>query len=106
MGWTGPDVAGWFPLHTGSFPLPSTEYCGAQAEAGEWLCLTDLSHPEAVLCPPETAFTQGLGAGRACLHREAQDTGSHSCGKKRRKRRRLTEVHFSSSGAFSVPLHE
>lgn len=73
LGRTGPDVAGWLPVYTRSIPLPSTHPCGAQAQAGERLCVTGrrtsnrhLSHPETVTSPaPQTSYTQGLGAERA-----------------------------------------
>lgn len=72
MGWTGPHVAGWFPVYTRSFPLPSTHPCGAQAQAGERLRVTGcrssnrhLSHPETVTSPVfRDSFTLGLRAER------------------------------------------
>lgn len=58
MGWTWPYVAGWVPVHTRPVPLPPTHTCGAQAQAGERLCVTGrctcnthLSHPETVTSP-------------------------------------------------------
>lgn len=64
MGRTGPYVAGWFLVHTGSFSLPSTNPRGAQTPAGERLRVTGcstsnrhLSHPETVMSPePETVL--------------------------------------------------
>lgn len=112
VGWTGPYVAGRFSVHTRSFPLPSTHPRGAQAQAGERLCLTGrrtsnrhLSHPETVMSPvPETVLPRD--SARWIWHR---DTTGHwlSLTRTWQKRWHLTEDDFSSSGAFlSVPLHE
>lgn len=55
LGWTGPDVAGWLPVYTGSFSLPATHPRGAQAQAGERLCVTRRRTFNRHLSPPETA---------------------------------------------------
>lgn len=113
MGRTGPYLAGWFLVYTGSFSLPSTDPGGAQAQAGERLCVTGcctsnrhLSHPETVMSPvPETVLP------RDSEQREA----SHSLARRKQrtlavahmnmnKRWHLTEDDFSYSGAFILSL--
>lgn len=90
MGWTGPHVAGWFPVYTRSFALSSSHPCCAQAQAGERLRVTGchssnrhLSYPETVMSPvPETVSprdSEHRQRERESLHTEkAHDTGSLS----------------------------
>ncbi len=116
VGWTGPYVAGWFPVYARSFPLPSTHPCGAQATAGERLRVTGrrtsnrhLSHPETVTSPvPETVFTQGLRAERAFTQpgtEKAQDTSSRSHENEKEVTFDWRRFQFLWC-FFSVPLYE
>lgn len=113
MGGTGPYVAGWFPVHTGSFSVPSTNPCGAKAQAGERQRVTGcrasnrhLSHPETVMSPvPETVSPRD----------SEQREPSHSLARRKHRilalthtnineRWHLTEDDFSSPGAFFLSL--
>lgn len=57
LGWTGPHVAGWLPVHPRPVPVPPAHPRGAQTQAGEWLRVTQTPLTSPV---DRDNFTQGL----------------------------------------------